>query len=205
VLSCPPISPQLAETLETFLGGAVATCGLAGVFCSVMIYQVTLRKFWSFSRTGFKFLMTTLVLGMATTLVASVSVGLLNSHNPAIAPLFSVAELLAKGVAICVAVELAYELSILFHLRDKQHNELKRSALLLAGELLPRLQLRVLAGAIGGIVVPTIAMGLWSSAPSPALALSLLVALALLVVGELAERSLFFAAASAPRMPGGLG
>ena len=204
VLSCPPISPQLAETLERFLGGAVATCGLAGVFCSVMIYQVTLRQFWSFSRTFFKFLMTTLVLGMATTLAASVCVGLLNSQNPAIAPLFSVAELLAKGVAICVAVELAYELSILFHLRDKQHNELKRSALLLAGELLPRLQLRVLAGAIGGIVVPTVAMGLWSSTPNPALALCLLVALALLVIGELAERTLFFAAASAPRMPGGL-
>ena len=43
---------------------AAALAGLAGVFCSVMIYVDTRRAFWSLPLVGFKFFMTGVVLGV---------------------------------------------------------------------------------------------------------------------------------------------
>ncbi|NRB73197.1 MAG: dimethyl sulfoxide reductase anchor subunit [Verrucomicrobiales bacterium] len=43
-------------------GGAVAT-GLAGVFCSVMVYVYTRRPFWNLDQTGSRFFLTVLAVG----------------------------------------------------------------------------------------------------------------------------------------------
>jgi formate dehydrogenase iron-sulfur subunit len=45
--------------------GAVILSGLAGVFCSAMLYHVTAKPSWRMSHSGAKFLLTTVLLGAA--------------------------------------------------------------------------------------------------------------------------------------------
>ncbi|MEE8129854.1 MAG: DmsC/YnfH family molybdoenzyme membrane anchor subunit, partial [Vicinamibacterales bacterium] len=52
-------------TAPNWLGWSVALSGVAGVLCSVMVYQYTKRDFWNGPSTGCKFLLTTIVLGLA--------------------------------------------------------------------------------------------------------------------------------------------
>jgi formate dehydrogenase iron-sulfur subunit len=168
----------------------------------VMIYHVTLRQFWSFARTGFKFTMTTLVLGTATTLCTSVLAGYLGRAQSGAPELAAIALTLSKVLMLCVGVELAFELSIFLHLRDKQHSELKRSALLLAGELRKHGELRLIAAGAGGLLLPLAVIGSVGAAVNVSTLVYALLSLALLTAGELIERTLFFTAVSAPRMPG---
>ena len=53
--------------LRPVLGWSVVVTGLIGVLCSVMIYVVTGREFWNFTRTAWKFGLTSVVLGIAAT------------------------------------------------------------------------------------------------------------------------------------------
>src|SRR5207248_3383909 len=53
------------------LGGVVAASGLAGVFCSVMVYATTHRSSWRAGVVGWKFGLTTAVCGLATVAWAS--------------------------------------------------------------------------------------------------------------------------------------
>lgn len=205
LLSCPPLSASLAQTLEAVLGGFVAVCGVLGVFCSVMIYQATLRRFWSFARTGFKFMMTTVVLGMATTLFSSTLAAWLSGSAEGAATLGELARTLGQALIVVVAVELAFELSILLHLREKQQSELKRSALLLSGELSGMGRFRLSAALLGGIVLPLVAAANIGAVVGPGAVVCAFGALCVLTVGELLERTLYFSAVSAPRMPGGVG
>ena len=48
-----------------WLGWTVAGCGVAGIGCSVMVYQFTQKDFWNGWSTGCKFLLTAAVLGLA--------------------------------------------------------------------------------------------------------------------------------------------
>ena len=68
-------SPDAAD-LEA-LGYATAGVGMAAVFCSVMLYHVTQRRWWSGGRTGFKFALTSAVLGLATILSGTFAVAVL--------------------------------------------------------------------------------------------------------------------------------
>jgi len=68
---------------------------------------------------------------------------------------------------------------------------------------------RFLCGGVGGIVIPGLTLmvlpeGLAGGGFSPGLRASAVAALLLLLAGELLERYLFFKAAPASRMPGGL-
>jgi DMSO reductase anchor subunit len=204
VLHCPALPSGVADALQSYLGAFVALCGGVGVFCSVMVYQATLREFWSFSRTGFKFLMTTVVLGTATTLWTTILSGALFGGDAHLVELAHIATLLSKGLMLAAGIELLSELSICLHLRDKQQNDLKRSALLLTGALQGQLWLRALLALLGGCVLPLICTALVDTGfgAGPLIAASL--SLGLLLTASLVERSLFFAAVSAPRMPGGL-
>jgi Fe-S-cluster-containing dehydrogenase component/DMSO reductase anchor subunit len=188
-----------AAVISRWLGAAVSLTGLLGVFCSVMVYAATLKRFWSFAHSAMRFFATTAVLGLSATLAAAVT---------ACAAQASVA--LAGARPLCIALivamafKLGYELGLLGHLRDKQQSELKRSALLLTGELSLLLRWRVAAGAIGGLVLPLL---LLLRLPDTLAELEVTLALAALVTvlaGELLERALFFAAVSSPRMPGAL-
>jgi DMSO reductase anchor subunit len=98
-------------------------------------------------------------------------------------------------VAGLSAVKAAGEAALFLHLGDKRHTALKRSALLVAHDLRGWTVARFVAIGLGGIALPLVD----AQRGSFGLALA---SLALLTLGELAERTLFFAASSSPGMPG---
>ncbi|WP_417847359.1 DmsC/YnfH family molybdoenzyme membrane anchor subunit [Thalassoglobus sp.] len=187
------------------LGWLTVATGALGLFCSIMIYVFTKREFWSFRQTTTKFTLTALILGLATTLlVLLISAG--TEQNQIGNRLFeSIVRPLSLALIAVTSVKLAYELSLLVHLLNHRTSPLKRSALLLVGPLSNSSFFRVAAGVLGGIVMPLFLLARENEAFSndlPAMIMVFFVFLACLV-GELAERYQFFAAVSAPRMPGG--
>jgi formate dehydrogenase iron-sulfur subunit len=66
-LGLRPLSPASFDQLATMLGASVSGVGVLAVGCSVMLYKVTHREWWSGGRTTFKFFLTAGVLGTATT------------------------------------------------------------------------------------------------------------------------------------------
>jgi DMSO reductase anchor subunit len=168
----------IAPFVREALGGMVAAIGVIGIACSVLIYHVTRKAWWSASLTGFKFFMTAAVLGLASTIVTERDLCVLS-----------------QLVVVACVIKVAGELAVFVHLRDKRYTELKRSAMLLAHDLRHWTQLRFVAIAFGGIVIPLVAQPSLGSA---------IASFVLLVIGELLERTLFFAAASAPGMPKGV-
>ena len=107
---------------------------------------------------------------------------------------------------------------MLLHVRDSHQSTLKRAALLMLGDLASFTRGRFWCGSIGGLAAPALALFLTrhstasaggTSPADPAFPLMAVtvvsfVAFALTVVGELLERTLFFAAAPASKMPGGI-
>jgi DMSO reductase anchor subunit len=100
---------------------------------------------------------------------------------------------------VSASLKLAVEASTFGHLRDRQHTVWKRIALVMSRDLRTVTTWRFLTGIAGGVVAP--ALCLLAGVGAPALAV---VALLLMAAGELLERYLFFKAAPASRMPGGL-
>jgi formate dehydrogenase iron-sulfur subunit len=82
---------------------------------------------------------------------------------------------------------------------------LRRTALLMTGDLARITSARFTVGVLGGLALPAL-MTLASPSGTTASTLLVLAAVALLLVlnlvGELLERYLFFAAVVAPKMPG---
>jgi formate dehydrogenase iron-sulfur subunit len=184
------------------LGVATALFGAAAVFCSVMLYHVTRREWWRGSRTGFKFTLTAAGLGWAAILFSTFGVSLGGAVLSA--ELIAFGRIGAQALALLTLIKLAGEASIFFHLRDRQQGDLKRTALLLWGDLRVLTQFRFLLGVLGGILLPlALLTSLLPSHSGQALAGSFLSLLCLLA-GEFIERMTFFSALSAPRMPGGL-
>lgn len=177
---------------------AAAAVGLYGVFCSSMIYAVTQRPFWSFPRTAAKFFLSAAVLGLPIALLCD-----LFGPNPVDAS--RVLSLLAAIVA-AGATKLALDASILVSLRSRSTTALRRTALLLVGELSRWSKHRFAWGA-AGTVLPGLVYLVHSQSPTPTLATPEVVASVTAgwmasFVGELCERYLFFAAVVAPKMPG---
>ena len=200
LLHLPPLPPALSSpAIANALGGAVVASGIAGVFCSVMLYVKTAREYWSASRTSFRFFASAAVLGMATTAVSLATFG--GDTVGARAATAGVAKLLAA----VAGAKLLWELVVFVHLGDKQLGSLKRSALLLKGELVREAGARLLLGVAGGVALPLLLaqLCLHRGSQGAIVAVALLAFLAS-VGAELIERMLFFRAASPPRMPGGL-
>ncbi|MCU1484527.1 MAG: molybdopterin oxidoreductase [Actinomycetia bacterium] len=167
-----PASPFL-----TVLGSLVAATGLTGVTCSVLLYARTRRTWWRTSATSIRFGLTTLTCGLGAVLCTTGD------------------RRLGALLAGAAALKLAWEASVLRHLRAPADDDLHKTALLLTGALARPARWRAALGGAGGVALPAaVALG----AP---LALAF-AALPLLVAGELLERRLFFTAVVAPRMPG---
>lgn len=159
-----------------------AFLGLVSVFCSVMLYVDTRRRFWSFGRTAGKFFGSTLVLGLA-----------------AGAPLIP-SPTAWTAVGIAFIAKLAVEFEILGSLKLTNRSELHRSARLITGHFRKLGIARLAVGVVGGLVVPGLVLGgLISMTPVAGL-----VAASLLMAGEVCERVLFFAAVAPDKMPGGI-
>jgi len=190
-----------AGVWEPILGDAAAACGIVGVLCSMMIYADTRRPFWSEGVTTAKFALTALVLGAQATLLTLISGAIVSGE-------FATADLLrTPGQWLCqvmvwgMLAKLAYELAVLRHLADRQMTALKRSAVLLTGELKPLLVRRVLLAVIGGGLLPLILRNGGNLSAGWAFTFCV-AAFVVTFAGEILERSLFFQAAVAPKMPG---
>ena len=197
-LPAPPAA--LLEHGRSVLGFVVAASGVLGVLCSMMLYQVTARRWWSAARTSGRFFLTAAVLGVATPCVALTLASLFEGHDSAVrATAFG----LFLPLAALAGLKLLFDAEILLHLKDRGLGELRRTALLLVGELRPYAFARFALGAVATLVLVLVAR-----TPDLALETQLgfaVLAWSLLLGGEICERMLFFSAQSAPKMPGAVG
>ena len=187
-----------ALSLQAALGWSVISTGLVGVLCSIMIYHCTGRRLWSASGTAARFLLTTIVLGLSTSLVTGLA-----EVATAAAPQHLVdARSLIAALIVASSVKLLFEASLFAHLGSRQQTPLKRSARLMTGELARITKWRFALGIGGGIVLPLLCLETNRGAAFA----GLLIAgqFVMLLVGEVLERCLFFKAVAASRMPGGL-
>ena len=168
-----------------------------------MLYHVTRRQWWSGGRTGCHFVLTSAGLGWATTLCGTFIVAAVHGL-PLNAELIAFGRVSAQALVLLTLLKLGSEAAIFLHLRDPQQGDLKRTAILLWGELRLHTGCRFFLGITGGLVVPQL---FFTASPSSHMSLPLItscLSLACLCAGEVLERMSFFTALSAPRMPGGL-
>lgn len=199
-----PVAPATA-TIQKVLGLGVVGTGFLGIVCSIMIYQCTRRALWNGTGTSVRFLLTTLVLGLSTALFTTLVGADCTAPGAADSVVGGYAELLFPALVIAAVLKLLFEASLFVHLRSKQNTPLKRSALLLTGDLAGAAKWRFALGIAGGILLP--ALWLWlirGSADGLFLHVVIVGQFAMLLGGELLERYLFFTAVVASRMPGGL-
>lgn len=190
------------------LGLMTAISGVVGVLCSVMIYVKTQRPCWSAHRTASKFFLTCGVLGLPVALLVSLMACYGNQDLMPHSIMHDYGQSLCRWLVIVVALKLVLEGSTLVWLKQRRFTPLKRTALLLTGELSMTHMLRYFFGVMGGLLLPLLllsdkatAAGAEGYQPLFVGFLVLLIA-GLLLIGETIERYLFFAASVAPKMPG---
>jgi formate dehydrogenase iron-sulfur subunit len=194
-------------TLANIASGVVVICGFAGVLSSVMVYQSTGRDLWNGWNTTVRFLLTTMLLGLAVTLFTALA----TTGFDAVAArdlLRGPAKPLIAGIIAVTAIKLLAEAAIFRQLWKKQNTALKRSASLLGGELAAVSKARFIAGFVGGIALPSLLLSLGGQRAGAVgfdlfLALTAVSMFAVSLAAELCERYLFFAAVVPPKMPGG--
>ncbi|MBS0208387.1 MAG: dimethyl sulfoxide reductase anchor subunit [Planctomycetes bacterium] len=186
------------------IGAAVATSGIAGVFCSLMIYYRTGRASWNAVATGGRFVLTTIVMGLSTTLLTETIIQQLSASATESSRQLRLDEML-RLLLLTAGVKLLFEASALIHLRRRQHTPLKRTARLMVGDLKRAAFGRFVYGILGGVLLPLWLLGQVTRDPTGALPWPAVAAsFVFLLAGELLERYLFFTAVAAPKMPGGL-
>ncbi len=156
-----------------------AALGVVTVFAQSMVYADTRREFWQLTRTAPRFLGTTLVLGLAFALLS----------QPATP--------LALALVGATLLKLGCELAVLKHADSDLDTwtQLRRTAVLQRGVLRPVLAARLLFGLSGGVLLPFL------MATGPASLTRAAMAFSLCLIGELAERYLYFASVAPDRMP----
>jgi formate dehydrogenase iron-sulfur subunit len=189
---------ELHPGLQNAFGAGVAISGLAGVFCSIMIYRDTRRTFWQTSTTPLKFLGTILLLGPATILCATTLQSMLMPATSSFGTLPRITELLCEFIVGATIAKLGLELGVFVHLTDCDWTNMKRTAVLMSRELRHATIARFLCGVLGGVMLPVLML---LSVVKPLTAVG---TVALLLLGELLERYLFFSAVVPPKMPGGI-
>lgn len=172
--------PQLAPAM----GAAALAIGIAGLLCSVMIYVDTRREFWAITHTLPRFFGSMWVLGAAAALCVTRS----EEGQDA----------LAIATLVSILVKLLCESRALAPLSspDVNNGAAHKTARLLAGVLRPIAEARIGCALVGAVVVPLLAIA--HTPPSWVL----WAGLAITAGGEFIERSLYFRAVVAPKMPG---
>lgn len=200
------IPSELATTFSRWapaVGVSTAMIGLGAVFCSAMLYHATKRQWWHLSRTGFKFFMTSVVLGISATILIFWGVAL-NISGPLPPGLIEGTRIAGAILMMATVSKLMGESLIFLFLSDKKQGDLKRSALLLRGELAKLTFFRFASAGLGGLLIPLFLLVTATADTARATLVGAGLAFVLLLTGELIERMTFFGAMSAPRMPGGM-
>lgn len=173
------------------LGLSLVT-GLVGFYCSGMIYIATRRKLWRFSRTMTRFGGSMCVLG----LVGFAFAASISASSMRLAVAASVLALLVMALKLVYETVTHYVPRTVLTLDDLD----LRSERLVLGPLRPWFIGRLTCGVIGSLMVLAVIAGMPWSVSVGCLAL----AFVLLVLGEFAERYLYFASVVYDRMPGTL-
>lgn len=191
------------EVWQPAAGWLVSALGGVGIFCSIMIYVFTKREFWSFEATTTKFVLTAALLGIASTWVVIFALNLTVNSAATNLLLAQAGPILSKALIVTTVLKLGFEASIFRYLLRRQNSPLKRSALLMSGELSSVTLARFACGILGGILMPLFMLN-QQTQPVQNLTLFLIVSILFIacLAGELLERYLFFSAVAAPRMPG---
>ncbi len=170
--------------VDGLLLGSALALGIAGLFSSAMIYVVTRRELWRFSRTSQRFMGSAVVLGLALLAAATGNA------------------FLAACAAMAVTVKLTWEWSIyLGRQRASDTTFQARSRRLVHRELSSWASWRIALSSIGALFcVGAIALLLTSRHTAGSSVM--LLASALMIGGEVFERLLYFASVVFDRMPG---
>lgn len=193
--------------LNTTLGSLVALSGVAGVFCSVMIYASTRRPYWNGLLTSARFFLTSAVLGLPTALLIALAAAAWSDDLGVQRVMSDYGRLLCLAMATASVAKLLLEATVFTWLRAKQFTPLKRTALLLTGELGLTTFKRFFLGSVGGVVLPALLV-VGTLDPDQGgfnplfVGLTVLLAVVVTLLAELMERYLFFTAVVAPKMPG---
>ena len=188
-----------------WLGWTVAGVGVAGIGCSVMVYQFTQKDFWNGWSTGCKFLLTAAVLGLAAAWLSLMVTAAWTESAASSAALHRYGPVLCRALIAAAALKLVFEAALCRHLAARSTTSLKRTALLMTGALSQMTVARFAAGVVGGVAMPGLVLLTRTPAGedvmlAPFVAMLFVACLA----GELLERYLFFAAVASPKMPGGV-
>ena len=188
-----------------WLGWTVSGVGMAGIGCSVMVYQFTRRDFWNGWSTGCRFLLTAAVLGLAAAWVSLTVTAAWTESAASSAALSRYGPALCRALIAAAALKLVFEAAFFRHLAARSTTSLKRTALLMSGALSHVTAARFAAGVVGGVAMPGLVLAS-RTPPGQEAVLAPFVALlfAACLVGELFERYLFFAAVASAKMPGGV-
>ncbi|WP_339728045.1 DmsC/YnfH family molybdoenzyme membrane anchor subunit [uncultured Gimesia sp.] len=194
--------PEL-KSWQPLAGHMVGAVGVVGIFCSVMIYVFTKREFWSFESTAFKFSLTAILMGIASTWLTIFVLNLTDNSPESNRLIAQAGPILSKSLIITTILKLSFEASIFRYLLRRQNSPLKRSAVLMSGELSNITLARFACGILGGILMPAFLLN-HQTQPLQNLTLFIIVSILFIacLVGELLERYLYFSAVAAPRMPG---
>lgn len=195
-----------AGHFEKALGVVAGGCGIAGVICSVMVYAVTHRVFWNAVPTAFKFSLTTAVLGAAASITISLVAACCSATAHPSDVMTAYGRPLCVVLAISTTVKLLAEVTVFRHLRQKQASPMRRSAVLMRGELSAVVQSRFILGFVGGIALPGMLLQIGLSSETSRLLIGLVAGASFIacLAGEVLERYLFFTAVAQPKMPGGV-
>lgn len=172
----------LPDAVLLAAGVATVLLGLIGTFCSVMIYADTQRVFWRFPVTLGKFFGSAVCLGLAGSLAVA---GFTGEWIP----------VCVIGVAAFFIVKLGFELSQLLAASSDTWSPAKKSALIMLKTLSGFTAARYATGLVG---IACLAALLAPSA-HPILGV---IGFVFLLMGELLERTLYFKAVIALKMPG---
>jgi len=189
--------PQFASSsIQSALGWATVFTGLLGVFCSAMIYHDTHRDFWHLRWSGPKFLGTTALLGVTTTLLIA---GAASASTPVLPKLAAFSVLFGM-------LKLASELPLFRALEVEDYSPMHKTALMLTGQFALLHRCRMALGILGGVVLPALLALNFTNAAMPTwlfIAASAVI-VALCLAGEFIERRLFFVTVQPVQMPGGV-
>lgn len=194
--------PEL-KVWQPFAGRVVGFVGVVGIFCSIMIYVFTKREFWSFDSTTVKFSLTAILLGIVATWLVIFVLTITNPSQQSKLLLDQAGPILSRALIVTSILKLSFEASIFRYLLRRQNSPLKRSALLMSGELSNVTLARFACGILGGIMMPAFLLN-HQGQPLQQLIMMIIVSIMFIacLAGELLERYLYFSAVAAPRMPG---
>ncbi len=187
-------------TGKTIHASLILMCLLA-VHCSAMVYRDTPRALWATRLTSTKFFLTGTITGLAG-LLATLCFFDVFYLNLDVLPLKDLVLGVTLATTFTFLVKMATEARILRHIDDQDLNPLKKTALLLRGDLKNFYAWRFNFGLMGGLVLPIFWIYRGYTGTDIFDFVMSLIVLATLIIGELLERYLFFTTCVPPRMPG---